>query len=694
MKITASHLAQWFVQGDHYSIALDETQLVFESKQMTQTVPFSIWDGQCRVSRGLVWGRLTFIVSPADQPAQKITVYGLPWNQVYEFAEALSEHYQAWLGKQQNRFMLVEPELVALRDELRDFSGFLRFEDLKAWQVKAQEVFERCGVLPQVMATANPALYQSLYGWLQNGEAQRNARNTAWRDEELARWSTWFDGVESSPLNDSQRQAVLMDDNHNLLLAGAGSGKTSVLMARAQYLVASQQTEPSRILMLAFGKKASEEMAERLAKAGLKGVETSTFHAFALKAIKEISGQDANIAPMATDEESKHSWMTLWLAENFAQPAVEKRWLKHLAQWSIPGLSAERPLVEQAHEAKLQRWLWRLVDLLAQQSQSATAIKASIKGDEKAESELALVQPVLKGYLAALKEQKAYDFNSLIKEATKLLSKKSEAFGARYDHIMVDEYQDISPARLALLEALCGGKRNRAPSLFAVGDDWQAIYRFAGSDVSLTTGFLSRFSSGVIRYLDTTYRFNSQIGAVANTFIQVDPQQLSKPLESAREQKKKAVHLVPSDSAGAVLAKLAKSAGDKPTSLLLIGRNNANSPETLSQWEEDYPNFSIKYVTAHGSKGLEADYSFVLAMDDGTFPAKSSGEGLESSLLSAQDEMEHSEERRLFYVALTRARHECWVFSDPEKPSIFAKELWQGSYPVTSKLSKKVLQAV
>ncbi|MEI8609056.1 hypothetical protein P4S70_08500 [Enterovibrio sp. Hal110] len=89
------------------------------------------------------------------------------------------------------------------------------------------------------------------------------------------------------------------------------------------------------------------------------------------------------------------------------------------------------------------------------------------------------------------------------------------------------------------LRQVCGGKRDRSPSLFAVGDDWQAIYRFAGSDVSLTTDFLARFPKGEIRYLDTTYRFNSMLGDVANRFIQVNPTQLSKPLNSHRLRRRK-----------------------------------------------------------------------------------------------------------------------------------------------------------
>ncbi|MEI8609055.1 UvrD-helicase domain-containing protein [Enterovibrio sp. Hal110] len=170
-----------------------------------------------------------------------------------------------------------------------------------------------------------------------------------------------------------------MDDNHNLLLAGAGSGKTSVLMARTRYLVTGEQTTPERILMLAFGKKASEEMKARLQAHQLTKVNVSTFHSFATKIIKEATGQAPVMADLATDEESKLSWMTLWLAKNFANPTVEKRWQKHLAQWKVSGLSADRPLVEQAHEPKLHKWLWRQLDLLQQQTLSQTAIKQRIQ---------------------------------------------------------------------------------------------------------------------------------------------------------------------------------------------------------------------------------------------------------------------------------------------------------------------------
>lgn len=691
MKLTANRLAQWFVQGAHYSVALDEFSLVFESKTMKETVPFSLWDGQCRLSRGLVWGRLTFVVSPHDAPARSITVYGLPWRNLKGFTQQLTEAYQHWLGKQQSRFAMLEPDFIALRDALSEHQGFLRHADLAAWQQRAETLLSSNQIPPQVLAVANPALYQSLFGWLQNGEAMRDVRNQAWQESELERWGTWFDGVESSPLNLSQRQAVLMEDNHNLLLAGAGSGKTSVLMVRAQYLVASGQTLPERIVMLAFGKKASEEMSDRLQKAGLKGVEVSTFHALAIKVIKAVTANTPPISPMATDEDAKASWLTLWLAENFAQPNIEKRWQKHLAAWRIAGLNADMPLSEQAHSEKLHKWLWRQLDMLLQQPAPVSRIKSALKGDMQAESEFALTAPLLRAYQARLKSEGSYDFHGLIREATRLLSKKNAGFGAQFDHIMVDEYQDISPARLAMLEALCAGSRERAPSLFAVGDDWQSIYRFAGSDVSLTTDFLTRFPHGSIGYLDTTYRFHSQIGAVANPFIQVNPRQLNKPLNSLKEQKKKAVHLMPSEQLEEVLGKLAKANTGEPASIMLIGRNHANRPSELATWKAQSPQLDLNFVTAHASKGLEADYVFILDVNDGTFPSASSAHGMEAVLLASDEEIPFAEERRLFYVALTRAKKECWIFANPERPSPFVQELWQGGYPVSSKIPKKAL---
>lgn len=103
-------------------------------------------------------------------------------------------------------------------------------------------------------------------------------------------------------------------------------------------------------------------------------------------------------------------------------------------------------------------------------------------------------------------------------------------FVSPWKHILVDEFQDISPQRASLLAAL--RRQNSRTCLFAVGDDWQAIYRFSGAELALTTGFEQHFGVGEQCALDTTYRFNERIGEIANTFIQQNPYQLKKPLNS------------------------------------------------------------------------------------------------------------------------------------------------------------------
>lgn len=155
-----------------------------------------------------------------------------------------------------------------------------------------------------------------------------------------------------------------------------------------------------------------------------------------------------------------------------------------------------------------------------------------------------LMAPLMKAWKGALKEEGAVDFAGLIHQAVNLLDKGR--FISPWKHILVDEFQDISPQRAALLAAL--RRQNTQTSLFAVGDDWQAIYRFSGAEMTLTTAFHHYFGAGDRCVLDTTYRFNQRIGEVANTFVQSNPFQLKKPLNSLSKGNKKRSRCCPKSS--------------------------------------------------------------------------------------------------------------------------------------------------
>lgn len=234
--------------------------------------------------------------------------------------------------------------------------------------------------------------------------------------------------------------------------------------------------------------------------------------------------------------------------------------------------------------------------------------------------------------------------------------------------------QDISPQRAQLLAAL--RKQNKQTSLFAVGDDWQAIYRFSGAELSLTTAFAENFGVGDQCALDTTYRFNDRIGEVANGFIQQNPHQLKKPLNSLTKGNKKSVVILPQEQLEALLDKLSGYA--KPQErILVLARYHHLKPEVLQKAATRWPKLNIEFMTIHASKGQQADYVIIAGLYEGKdgFPAEVRESVLEEVLLPQPEDFPDAEERRLLYVALTRARHQVWLLQDRERPSVFIEQL-------------------
>ena len=293
-----------------------------------------------------------------------------------------------------------------------------------------------------------------------------------------------------------------------------------------------------------------------------------------------------------------------------------------------------------------------------------------------------LMAPLLKAWKTALKEENAVDFSGLIHQAIIILEKGR--FVSPWKHILVDEFQDISPQRAALLSALRA--QNKHTSLFAVGDDWQAIYRFSGAQLSLTTAFNHYFGAGDCCALDTTYRFNGRIGEIANGFIQQNPHQLSKPLNSLTAGDKKAVTLLADDKLDDLLDKL--SGYVKPEQrILLLARYHHLKPEALDKAATRWPHLQLDFMTIHASKGQQADYVIVLGLQEGVdaFPAPARESIIEEALLPQPEDFPDAEERRLLYVAITRARHRVWLLFNKAQPSPFVEILQALDVPVARK---------
>jgi DNA helicase-4 len=230
-----------------------------------------------------------------------------------------------------------------------------------------------------------------------------------------------------------------------------------------------------------------------------------------------------------------------------------------------------------------------------------------------------------------------------------------------YSAIIVDEFQDISVGRARLIKALLNQKPlNR---LFAVGDDWQSIYRFAGSDISVMRSFAEWFGHCELVPLDRTFRFSQLLSDLAAGFVCRNSFQISKKVSSEKVHEGAPISIISKgmkadDPLRIALESIEKRTSQQRTSVQLLGRYNHSKPKDLPTLERDFPNLNIEFLTVHGSKGLEADFVVVLNVTAGRygFPSEIADDPVLSLVLAEAETYPNAEERRLFYVALTRAR--------------------------------------
>ncbi len=354
-------------------------------------------------------------------------------------------------------------------------------------------------------------------------------------------------------------------------------------------------------------------------------------------------------------------------------------------QLEAAGVAFE-PIPMRSVIARLGRWLisWlaRLLTTFLHHVKTSGASPAELRERARASSDrrrsesfLAVFEQVRERYEAMLAEENAVDFHDLINRAAALI--REGAWRASYRHILVDEFQDISAGRMRLIEALKGPDT----AYFLVGDDWQSIYRFAGSDVGLVRNCGDYLGHVRQRTLSQTFRFADGILRPSTAFVQRNPAQTQRPLRSARENRDDGVTIVADGDPGRGLwralqdikERAAADRHDSP-SVLVLGRyrNSARPPAGVAP-------LRVEFSTVHRAKGREADYAVVLDLKNERrgFPSQVEDDPLLDLVLpsGAATGFPHAEERRLFYVAMTRARRGAYLVTDPQLPSAFVTEL-------------------
>jgi len=275
------------------------------------------------------------------------------------------------------------------------------------------------------------------------------------------------------------------------------------------------------------------------------------------------------------------------------------------------------------------------------------------------------------------------DFNDMINRAEVHLTKNMYKSGFKY--ILVDEFQDISQSRFRLLRTLL--EQNPLAKLFCVGDDWQSIYRFIGSDVSLMTDFDNHFYPSERLELGRTFRFDSNLCDFSSKFILKNPNQIKKHLTSNTRTASPSVTLLWSEKTEDTILEVLQrieSSEERKATVFIIGRYNHERPPNLSQLRKQHTKLAINYLTAHSSKGKEADYVIVIGLTSGgyAFPSQIEDDPLLDLVLTKKEPTPNAEERRLFYVAVTRAKKHVYLIANIKNPSTFAREITTGGYEI------------
>ncbi|KTL60990.1 DNA helicase IV [Photorhabdus laumondii subsp. laumondii] len=683
MELKATQIGQCLAQHPYNRVRLLNAGIEVSGEKHQYLIPFNqLINIQCK--RGIIWGELEFELSDG----QAVRLHGTEWQQTQRFYHYLLGEWQKWSQEMSDISANVLTAQVSEINRIGQQNRWLKKADLLQLQQQIQATFQALPLPLQRLEQFDHCRdgYQICLRWLENGEKCVEKINLQWTERMLEQHCDFFQRIEASPLNRSQSLAVINGENSVLVLAGAGSGKTSVLVARAGWLLLLQQAIPEQILLLAFSHQAVNEMNERIqSRLGVNDIKVKTFHTLALHIIQQGSNKAPKISVLETDGQKRKDFLIKhWqqqCSEKKAQAKGWREWLTDELKWEVPeGEFWHDEQLANRLSNRLECWL----GLMRMHGGSQKAMIEQVQEEylDRFQKCIRLMGPLLKAWKSELKTEGAVDYSGLIHQAVNILDKGR--FISPWKHILVDEFQDISPLWAKLLTAM--RTQNSQSCLFAVGDDWQAIYRFSGAERMLTSAFANYFGKGAECVLDISYRLNDRISKITNAFVQQNPNQLRKSLNGLTKGNKKSIVILPEDQLEPLLNKMSGYVTEQET-ILLLARYHYLKPELLKKAATRWPKLKIEFMAIHASKGQQADYVIILGLHQGQdgFPAPARESVMEWVLLPQPEDFSDAEERRLFYVGLTRAKKQVWLMQDKNNPSVFVRQLEQLSVPVQRK---------
>ena len=305
---------------------------------------------------------------------------------------------------------------------------------------------------------------------------------------------------------------------------------------------------------------------------------------------------------------------------------------------------------------------------------------------------LKIIAKIYWKYKEYLNDSDFIDFNDMINDA--VIKLRHGGVIHNYKYVIVDEYQDTSFTRYNLLKEI---QNVTGAKVVVVGDDWQSIFGFTGCNVNLFSQFDKYFDYPKMVKINVTRRNSQKLIDVVGEFVQENHNQIPKKLLSEKKKNQKPIKIFNYNSRAEEVLALMNilnkiSEKDSGAEVLIIGRNNKDIYEIycreifeITPFKDytkiDYafePDLDIEFRTVHKSKGLQADYVVVLNLNNqiNGFPNKIVNDPILDFVVDKEDEnIDYPEERRLFYVALTRTKNDVYLFTKSSRPSYFITEI-------------------
>lgn len=434
-------------------------------------------------------------------------------------------------------------------------------------------------------------------------------------------------------LDKYQSKAVLCNKRAYLVVAGAGSGKTLTIVSKVDYLK-KHGIKEKNVLCISFTNETVNSLKNRLEENNLH-VDVKTFHRLSLDILKNEYSVSSNKLLNYIIDEYFNSIIYHDETYKLLNDSININYLKNVVLTFINQLKS----------------------LNLNQDYVLSLLRDKIPNEHKII--LVFIFKIYIIYQEELRSENKIDFNDMINFAIKKIDYLKYF---KYSYIIIDEYQDTSDSKYLLIKKLMD-KFNI--NLMAVGDDYQSIYSFTGCNLKMFTNFKKYFTKSKIIKMKNTYRNPHDIVEISRRFILKNRNQINKRLRS-NKYLNNSINIVYIKDEEKAFLKIIKDLDN----IFVLGRNNKD----LDNVKKISVDKHINYLTVHKSKGLEEDNVIILNVIDDPlgFPNKIKENEVLNYLMN-YDQLE--EERRLFYVALTRAKEKVFLFTIKGRESIFIKEL-------------------